>query len=112
MAGELGCEWRPMADLPQLDAEILVNSTSVGMHPDEGVSPAPGEMLKEGMVVFDAVYNPIETKLLREAKARGASTVSGFDMFVKQAAAQFGLWFGRPAPNEVMGRVIEERLGG
>ena len=112
LASELGCECRPLGELGQLAADILVNSTSVGMHPNEDASPAPVGMLREGMVVFDAVYNPIETRLLREAKARGAVTVSGFDMFVKQAAAQFELWFGQPAPREVMGKVIQERLGG
>ncbi len=112
LAGELGCDWRPLEDLPSLTAEIIVNSTSIGMHPHEDASPAPADMLKAGMVVFDAVYNPIETKLLRDAKARGAVTVCGFDMFVKQASAQFELWFGQPAPREVMARVIQERLGG
>ena len=111
LAGELGCEWRGLGDLATLSAEVLVNSTSVGMHPNEDACPAPAHMLREGMVVFDAVYNPIETKLLRAAKARGAHTVSGFDMFVKQAAAQFELWFDGPAPTDVMAGVIQERLG-
>ena len=70
------------------------------------------EILRDGMIVFDAVYNPIETKLLREAKERGCITVSGFDMFVKQAAAQFEHWFGQPAPVEVMERIVRERLSG
>ena len=112
LAADVGCKWRPMADLRQLTADILVNSTSVGMHPHEDASPAPDDILRPGMVVFDAVYNPIETKLLREAKARGCTTVSGFDMFVKQAAAQFELWFGRQAPVHVMAKVVRERLGG
>jgi len=111
LAAELGCEWRPLDDLPALSADIIVNSTSVGMHPNEDTSPAPADMLQEGMVVFDAVYNPIETKLLSDAKARGGITVNGFDMFVKQAAAQFELWFDQPAPRDVMGQVIQERLG-
>lgn len=112
LASELGCKWQPVEALSDLAADILVNSTSVGMHPNEDESPAPAEILRDGMVVFDAVYNPIETKLLREAKARGCITVSGFDMFVKQAAAQFEHWFGRPSPVEVMARVVRERLGG
>ena len=112
LAADVGCAWRPVDDLPQLTADILVNSTSVGMHPHEHACPAPVEMLRSGMVVFDAVYNPIETTLLRAAKAKGCTTVSGFDMFVKQAAAQFEIWFGRPAPVSVMAQVVRERLAG
>ncbi len=110
LAEELGCESIPLEDIRNWRGDVLVNATSVGMHPREDASPAPAEMIRPGMVVFDAVYNPMETKLLREAAARGAATVSGFDMFVKQAAAQFELWFDRPAPAEVMARVVGERL--
>ena len=112
LAADVGCEWRPIEELPHLTADVLVNSTSVGMHPHEDATPAPAGLLRSGMVVFDAVYNPIETKLLREAKSRGCVTVSGFDMFAKQAAAQFELWFGRPAPVDVMAAVVRKRLGG
>jgi len=63
------------------------------------------------MLVFDAVYNPPETRLLREAKAAGCRTLSGVHWFVNQAAMQFELWAGLPAPRGVMERALRERLG-
>ena len=62
------------------------------------------------MVVFDAVYNPRRTQLLRDAQAAGCRTVEGLEMFLGQAYVQFELWTGRPAPRDVMRRVLEERL--
>ena len=61
-------------------------------------------------LVFDAVYNPSETKLLQQAEAAGAKTIGGVEMFVRQAAAQFEAWTEAPAPTDVMRRVVEERL--
>jgi shikimate 5-dehydrogenase len=62
-------------------------------------------------VVFDTIYNPVETRLLREAKAAGCVTIAGTEMFVRQAAAQFEAWTGRPAPLEVFRQVLLQRLG-
>jgi len=80
------------------------------MHPKTDASPAPKEMLRAGMVVYDAVYNPLETRLLAEARAAGCRTVSGIDHFVRQAVEQFELWTGRPAPVDTMRRVVVEAL--
>ena len=92
--------------------EIFINTTSLGMHPNVDAS-AFGERIPElsdKTLVFDTVYNPIETKLLRQAKAAGAITVGGVEMFLRQAVRQFEAWTGRPAPVDVMRRVIEDRL--
>ena len=62
------------------------------------------------MLVFDAVYNPPETRLLREARAAGCRIVSGIAWFINQAAAQFEFWTGRPAPRRTIERVLRERL--
>ena len=70
-------------------ADILVNATSVGMSPDIGRTPVPAGLLKPGLVVFDVVYNPVETKLLADAEAAGAKTISGIDMLVWQGALAF-----------------------
>ncbi|MEW6358289.1 MAG: shikimate dehydrogenase [Planctomycetota bacterium] len=112
LAGEIGCDWGPMDRLPELTFDVLVNTTSVGMHPNVDETPAPADVLKKGMVVFDAVYNPMETRLLREAAERGCVTVSGVDMFVNQAASQFEMWTDTDAPVEVMRNVVIERLRG
>lgn len=83
-------------------ADILVNATSVGMSPNSGESPVPAELLKDSLIVFDIVYNPIETRLLREAKAAGARTISGIDMLAWQGALAFEKWTGQTAPLDLM----------
>ena len=80
------------------------------MHPNVEHSLVPQELLRPGLVVFDAVYNPRQTKLLREAQAAGCRTVPGFEMFLGQAYVQFELWTGQPAPRDIMRRVVEARL--
>ncbi len=103
----------PMEKLCDSCCQIYINTTSVGMHPHVDATPfgdRPPE-LPAGALVFDAVYNPIETRLLRESKAAGAITVSGVEMFVRQAVAQFELWTGLQAPADTMRKVIEHRLG-
>jgi shikimate 5-dehydrogenase len=95
---------------PRLRYDLLLNCTPIGMHPKVDASPVPREMLRPEMVVYDAVYNPIETRLLREAREAGCRTVAGIDHFVRQAVEQFELWTGRPAPVETMRRVLVEAL--
>jgi shikimate dehydrogenase len=92
-------------------ADIIINCTPVGMHPHEGVSIIPAELFRDGQAVFDVVYNPINTKLLCDAKAKGLIAVSGVDMFVNQAAMQFELFTEVEAPVEEMRRVLMEKLG-
>ncbi len=91
---------------------LLVNCTSVGMRhtPTEDASPFPSGLLRRRLLVYDLVYNPPETRLLRDAKAAGARPVGGLGMLVHQGAAAFELWTGRPAPLEVMFRAAEEGL--
>lgn len=112
LAQELGCDSCALSELASCAADALVNTTSVGMWPNVDETPAPASVLRKNMVVFNAVYNPPETRLLREAKAAGCRTISGVVWFVNQAAAQFELWTGKPAPREVMERVIRKRLIG
>jgi len=83
-------------------ADILVNATSVGMSPDSGETPVPAQLLKADMVVFDIVYNPIMTRLLKEAEAAGARTIGGIDMLAWQGAMAFEKWTGQPAPLDLM----------
>ncbi len=102
----------PLENLPKSCCEVFINCTSVGMSPDVDATPMPEhpQCLGEGTVVFDTIYNPVQTRLLREAKAAGAVTISGVDMFVRQGAAQFERWIGQPAPRDALQRVMLEHL--
>lgn len=104
------CRSEGVEALSTKEFDILCNLTSIGMHPDVDATPVPREVLKPQHVVFDAVYNPLETRLLREAREMGCTTVPGLDWFIGQAAAQFELMTGRTAPQEVMRRVAIARL--
>jgi shikimate dehydrogenase len=84
------------------DADLLVNATSVGMSPAVEDSPVPAELLDKVPVVFDIVYNPIITRLLREAVAAGAKTIGGLDMLAWQGALAFEMWTGQTAPIDLM----------
>lgn len=114
LATEFGAAARPLEDLAGSDHELYLNSTSIGMSPNVDSSPIDEYMprLAAGKLVFDAVYNPPETKLLRQAKEHGAIAVSGVEMFVRQAVRQFELWTGKPAPVEIMRKVVLDRLAG
>ena len=101
LAKELGAAEAGALDaLARCDHEVLVNTTSVGLRSDE--SPVPAAALRAGSVVLDAVYDPPETRLLRDARARGARTVGGKWMLVEQAVEQLRLWTGRTAPSQVL----------
>ena len=84
------------------DADILINATSVGMHPHAMQSLVKSEWLKPSLTVMDIVYNPLETKLAKDAKAAGAKVISGLEMLIYQGATSFEIWTGKPAPVEVM----------
>lgn len=84
------------------DSDILINATSVGMKPKAEESLIPPKLLRPNLAVMDIVYNPIETKLAREAKAASAKVVSGVEMLIYQGAASFEIWTGKSAPVGVM----------
>jgi 3-dehydroquinate dehydratase/shikimate dehydrogenase len=102
----------PLEKLCDSCCQIYVNTTSVGMHPNIDASPFGNSppKLSPDVLVFDAVYNPIRTRLLREAEAAGAKAISGVEMFVRQAAMQFEAWTHLPAPVDVMKQIVEARL--
>jgi shikimate dehydrogenase len=92
-------------------ADILVNATSVGMSPDTDETPVPSRLLKPELAVFDVVYNPRQTRLLAEAAAVGAITISGLEMLVWQGALAFEMWTGRKAPVALMREEALKALG-
>lgn len=89
---------------------VLLHCTPVGMHPKVSETCVPRELLKPHLAVMDIVYNPLETQLLRDARAAGCRTIKGVEMFLNQAVAQFELWTGRPAPADVMRAVLESHF--
>ena len=93
------------------DAQLLLQTTPVGMTPHIEVSCVPHEMLHPGLVVFDAVYTPRRTRLLTEAAAAGATIVEGLEMFLGQAFTQFQLFTGQAPPESIMRNVVEKNLG-
>jgi 3-dehydroquinate dehydratase/shikimate dehydrogenase len=110
LAAEFNCDFASLDDLPKIKAKLLINCTSVGMYPDTDATPVPQECLKKNMAVFDTVYNPTETLLLKQAKEAGCKTISGMDMFINQAAAQFKLFTGKDADPKLMRKTISNCL--
>ncbi len=91
-------------------ADILVNATSVGMHPDVNMSPVPLDLLRRDLCVMDIIYNPFETKLVKDAKAVGAKVVLGLEMLLYQGAVAFEIWTNCPAPVDVMKKAALNKL--
>lgn len=107
LADELGAAAAgPLSELARNPYEILVNTTSVGLRTDD--SPVPAADLLPESLVMDVVYEPEETRLLRDAQARGAETITGKWMLVYQAAEQFREWTGQPAPLDVMAHAFDD----
>ena len=90
--------------------DLVIQCTPVGMYPDIEETVVPARLLRRPLIVMDVVYNPRETRLLREARAAGCRIISGVEMFVYQAAEQFELWTGKSAPVAVMRSVLESQL--
>ncbi len=92
------------------NADILINATSVGMHPNLNQSPVRPEWLRHDICVMDIVYSPLETKLAKDAKAKGARVISGVEMLIYQGAASFEIWTNNVAPVSVMRKILLNKL--
>ncbi len=110
LADELNCRSVDWPARHKVSCEILINCTPVGMHPNVDDSPIHNSFLKPDMVVFDTVYIPETTLLVKEARNRGCQVVTGVDFFVRQAAAQFKLFTNQEPPLEVMYKVVKRAL--
>lgn len=91
-------------------ADIIIQCTPIGMHPKVDASLIDPKLFRTGQVVFDVVYTPLETKLLREAKASGLQVISGVEMFIHQAALQFERFTGEKAPVQTLREVVMSHL--
>lgn len=90
--------------------DILVNATSVGMHPNVDDTPIHAGYLQPGMVVFDVIYNPETTLLVKEARSRQCRVVTGVELFVRQAAEQYRMFAGQAADLDQMRQIVRRAL--
>jgi len=108
LAHELGTRVVPWEERHDQNTQMLVNGTPVGMHPNVDQSPFDKAAINQFMLVFDTVYNPENTLLIKHAREVHAKLITGVDMFVRQAAYQYKLFTGRDAPTQVMRDAIKE----
>jgi 3-dehydroquinate dehydratase/shikimate dehydrogenase len=101
-------DWKERHTVP---ADMLVNCTPVGMHPNVNETPFETDALNRAMIVFDTVYNPEQTLLIKDARKKECAVVTGVDMFVRQAAHQFKLFNGEEAPMDLMREVVRRSIG-
>jgi len=106
LADEFNCDFAPLDELPNVEAKLLINCTSIGMYPNIDATPFPQEGFRKDMVVFDTVYNPAETLFLKQAKEAGAKTIDGLSMFVNQGLAQFKLFTKTDGNPDIMRKTI------
>ena len=106
LAKEFDCEWQSPGQSGRFTGDCLINTTPVGMVPHVKQMPVPEETARDFPFVMDAVYNPPETRLLRAARAAGAVTISGVEMFVAQGAEQLRIWTGMEPPVRSMKAVV------
>ncbi len=98
------------AEVQSIKWDVILNTTSVGMSPNTDETPFDKNGFTPNCVVFDAIYNPLETKLLKEANSKQAKTINGVEMFIAQGARQFELWTGAKAPKDIMQNVMLAKL--
>ncbi len=94
------------------NVDVLINATSVGMHPKIDKTLVRANMMRRGLVVYDIVYQPLRTKLLREARRAGGKTIDGLGMLVHQGALAFEIWTGKRAPIKIMKAAAKRELRG
>lgn len=110
LANDLGVNYYPMSHFERMECHILINATPLGMTPDIESTPVSQNNLHKDIVVMDIVYNPLKTRLLREAEHAGCTTVDGISMFIYQGAFQFELWTGQKAPLDIMKNAVMNEL--
>ena len=101
-------------DLPKVayESQLIVNCTTTGMRysPDEGTTLLPADAVSRDALVYDLVYNPIETPLLKVASEAGAKTLGGLSMLIYQGAASFEMWTGKEAPVDIMSQAARQAI--
>ncbi len=110
LALEFNCPFYSFGEIDKIEVDCLINTTPVGMYPHIDQSPVDSGLLDGCKYVMDVIYNPLETKLLKDAGLRGCQVLTGLDMFVHQGAEQIKLWTGQEPDRALMKKVVKERL--
>lgn len=110
LAAEVGCREVQWENRGTGFFDILINCTSVGMHPDLDSTPFQQNWLRDGMLVFDTVYTPEQTLLIKQAREHNCRTVSGLEMFIRQAAEQFERFYNAKPPLELMRDTLRRKI--
>lgn len=113
LAGIFNCQFDSIANISRLKNDcfdIVINCTSLGMSPNIDKSPLPESCILPNMTVFDTVYNPIETKLLKDAAKEGAKTINGIEMFLEQAIEQYRILTESDADRKIIKEILTKRL--
>jgi len=111
LAQQFNCRWIDWAMRHTIRPHVLINCTPVGMHPQVDESPFHRHYLRRQMIVFDTVYNPEQTLLIKEARRQGCRTITGVDMFIRQAAMQFKLFTKQSPPIALMVDQLRREIG-
>ncbi|MCO6455438.1 MAG: shikimate dehydrogenase [Pirellulaceae bacterium] len=111
LATEMGCRHVEWSARHNVKAHAIINGTPVGMHPNVDESPYDGRYIRRHMIVFDTVYNPEQTLLIKQAREQGCRLTTGVEMFVRQAALQFKLFTGHEAPLDTMRQTVRRVIG-
>lgn len=111
LASEINGEAIQWEERHQVSPDVLINCTPVGMHPEVNETPFEASGMSRRMIVFDTIYNPEQTLLLKTARENGCQTVSGVEMFVKQAELQFEIFTGEKAPGDLMRDTLRKTIG-
>ena len=110
LAQDWECPYDTMKNMGQIRADVLINTTPVGMVPRRDESPVEDGILSRFSWVVDVIYHPLKTKLLKDAEKAGCRTLSGLEMFIHQGAEQIKLWTGQEPPRDLMRQVVLEKL--
>jgi shikimate dehydrogenase len=108
LAKEFNCEYGPLDKFDE--AEIVIQATSAGLNKPEGVQIIPKEKIKKHMLIFEMIYTPVETQIIKDAKAIGAEYITGENMLLHQGYAAFELWTNQKAPRDIMRKAVIKNL--
>jgi shikimate dehydrogenase len=110
LSEKFDCPFYALNDIGKIEADCLINTTPVGMYPYIDKSPVDARALAGYKYVMDVIYNPLKTKLLKDAGRLGCHVFSGLDMFVHQGAEQIKLWTGKEPDRKLMKKTVLEKL--